>query len=81
MFLILIGAQRQPPPAGPTHIVPPTGLPAWTVPDPTAPPVAQLAPGTPVFLAEMEPNGWARVVTSNGWTGWVDGRLLVPLVH
>jgi hypothetical protein len=22
---------------------------------------------------------WARVVASNGWTGWVDARLLIPI--
>jgi protease PrsW len=62
----------------PTHVVPPNGMAAWDAPDPSRPPVAQLSPG--VQLAVLEQQGaWARAVGSNGWTGWVDGRLLVPL--
>jgi hypothetical protein len=69
------------PAVGPSHVVPATGLPAWGAPDAAAAPVAQLPPGTELLLAEALPNGWARVVASNGWTGWVDGRLLVPIAR
>jgi hypothetical protein len=67
----------QPAPSGfsPTHIVPPTGMLAWYVPNPAQPPIAQLAPGVPLVVVEQL-GAWARVVGSNGWTGWVDGRLL-----
>lgn len=61
----------------PTHAVPPMGMPAWAQPNPALPPAAQLAPGTPLTVAEYNQSGWARVVASNGWSGWVDGRMLV----
>lgn len=60
----------------PTHVVPASGMQAWDAPDPARPPVAMLAPG--VQLQVTEQNGaWSKVLGSNGWTGWVDGRLLV----
>lgn len=60
----------------PTHLVPEGGLPAWDQPDPGRPPVAQLDPRLPVQLLRTW-DAWAEVLASNGWTGWVDGRLLV----
>jgi SH3-like domain-containing protein len=33
--------------------------------------------GVPVQVVERS-GDWARIVTSNGWTAWVDGRRLVP---
>jgi hypothetical protein len=70
-------AMTPPAPFGfaPTHIVPPTGILAWHIPNPAQPPIAQLAPGVPLVIIEQL-GAWARVVGSNGWTGWVDGRLL-----
>lgn len=62
----------------PTHAVPPTGLPAWTAPDPAAPPVTHLDGRLPVEVVQRA-GEWAWIHCSNGWTGWVDGRLLVPL--
>jgi hypothetical protein len=53
------------------------GMPAWAQPNPALPPQAQLAPGTQLQVAEWSQSGWARVVASNGWSGWVDGRMLV----
>jgi len=38
-----------------------------------------LASGLPIAIAEMLPNGWARVVASNGWTGWVNAQGLIPI--
>ena len=58
----------------PTHAVPPEGMTAWATPDPQASSV-MLAGGLPVAIAERA-GDWARVVASNGWTGWVDGRRL-----
>jgi hypothetical protein len=68
----------QPAPAGgwaPSHSVPPQGLRAWSAPDPSGPVVASLAPGLPIQVAEVR-GAWARVICSNGWTGWVDGRII-----
>jgi hypothetical protein len=59
----------------PTHTVPPQGLRAWASPDPAGPVVANLAPGLPVQVAEVR-GAWARVVCSNGWVGWIDGRII-----
>jgi hypothetical protein len=75
-------AQAQPvpqqAPAGqwaPSHSVPPQGLRAWSAPDPAGPVVANLAPGLPIQVAEVR-GAWARVICSNGWTGWIDGRII-----
>jgi RsiW-degrading membrane proteinase PrsW (M82 family) len=62
----------------PTHAVPPSGMAAWDSPDPTRQPIVTLAAGVQLVVAE-ELGAWARVVGSNGWSGWVDGRLLVKL--
>ena len=59
----------------PTHTVPPEGMTAWPTPDPQTSGV-QLGGGLPVAVAERT-GDWAHVVTSNGWSGWVDGRRLV----
>lgn len=60
----------------PTHVVPAAGMAAWATPDGTQPAVAQLAPGVQLTVVE-EQGAWAKVSGSNGWVGWVDGRLLV----
>jgi hypothetical protein len=68
----------QPAPASqwvPSHSVPPQGLRAWSAPDPSGPIVANLAPGLPIQVAEVR-GAWARVICSNGWTGWIDGRII-----
>lgn len=62
----------------PSHAVPSGGLPAWRAPDPSLAPVVGLEPGLPLQVVETA-GEWARVVASNGWTGWVDGRRLAPL--
>ncbi len=67
-----------PPTYRPSHAVPPTGMPAWQTPDPRLNPVTHLGPGLDVMVVEWQPSGWARIVCSNQWSGWVDGRLLVP---
>ena len=63
-----------------THRVPAAGQTAWPVPDPRYPPVAVVAAGVELRLVEQT-GDWARVVASNGWTGWVDARLLVLIVR
>ncbi|MFH9352596.1 hypothetical protein [Kitasatospora sp. NPDC017646] len=61
----------------PTHVAPPDGLATWTAPDP-ARPSTRLDPLLPVRLIARQ-GDWAQVLCSNGWTAWVDGRLLVAL--
>ena len=59
----------------PTHSVPPQGMRSWAAPDPNGPVVANLAPGLPIQVTEVR-GAWARIVCSNGWTGWIDGRII-----
>jgi hypothetical protein len=68
-----------PPPAWtPTHRVPAAGMAAWDAPDGSKPPVAQL-PAYVELAVEATAGAWAHVRASNGWVGWVDGRLLTPV--
>lgn len=62
----------------PDHRTPVAGMPAWDVPDPTRQPVATAAPRLLVQVIERQ-GDWSRVLFDNGWSGWVDGRLLEPL--
>lgn len=59
----------------PTHTVPPQGLQAWAAPDPNGAVVATLGGGLPIQVTEVR-GAWANIVCSNGWTGWVDGRII-----
>ncbi|MEK2490405.1 hypothetical protein WN990_12630 [Kitasatospora purpeofusca] len=61
----------------PTHVAPPDGLPSWAAPDP-AQPASPLDPLLPLQLLGRA-GDWAQVLCSNGWTTWVDGRLLLSL--
>ncbi|GAA5020947.1 hypothetical protein [Kitasatospora paranensis] len=63
----------------PTHVAPADGLQTWASPDPSRPSV-RLDPLLPVRVADSSGN-WSRVVCSNGWSAWVDGRMLVALPH
>jgi hypothetical protein len=58
-----------------THTTPPGGLDAWPTPSGTAS-STHLDGGLPVQVVART-GDWAEVVAGNGWTGWVDGRLLV----
>ncbi|MGO8687846.1 MAG: SH3 domain-containing protein [Candidatus Dormibacteria bacterium] len=60
----------------PSHRVPPQGMQAWAAPDPTGAVVATLGGHLPVQVTEVR-GAWAHILCSNGWTGWVDDRLLV----
>lgn len=65
----------------PTHVVPHGGLPAWPEPrrgNRPGRPSARLDPLLPVHAADRE-GDWCRIVCANGWSAWVDGRLLVPV--
>ena len=62
----------------PTHVVPAGGLDAWDAPDPSRSPVDRLDAGLDVQVTERSGN-WARVLCSNGWSAWVDGRGLQEL--
>ena len=60
----------------PTHRVPVEGLPAWQVPDGSTQAVG-LNGG--LELQQVQRVGdWAQVRATNGWTGWVDARRLLP---
>lgn len=59
----------------PTHRLPAAGLSCWDAPDPNRPPVTHADGGLDVQVVE-ERGAWARAIFSNGWSGWVDGRLL-----
>jgi hypothetical protein len=58
-----------------THEVPRGGMSAWAQPDPSSPPVTQLAERVRLRVEESR-GAWSRVSAENGWSGWVDGRLL-----
>lgn len=61
----------------PTHVVPKDGLPAWEAPDPSRPTVP-LDALLPVQLVDRF-GDWSRIVCANGWSAWVDGRLLIAV--
>ncbi|WP_406271985.1 hypothetical protein OH779_33875 [Actinacidiphila glaucinigra] len=61
----------------PTHVAPSAGLPTWRAPDDSSP-SAGLDPLLPVRVTEHR-GDWARIVCSNGWSAWVDGRLLITV--
>ncbi|MFC9296889.1 hypothetical protein ACFTWH_31295 [Streptomyces sp. NPDC057011] len=61
----------------PTHVVPQEGMSAWESPDVTRP-TAPLDPFLPVQL--LSRNGeWGEILCANGWSAWVDGRLLIAM--
>ena len=60
----------------PTHRVPQAGMRAWAAPDPSQQPVARLEANVELVMADRR-GDWAKVVGSNGWTGWVDARRLL----
>ena len=62
----------------PSHRVPEGGLRAWQDPDPAVEPIATLQPRVELSIAERR-GDWAKVIGSNGWTGWVDARRLQTL--
>ncbi|WP_374117321.1 hypothetical protein [Streptomyces sp. RKAG293] len=63
----------------PTHVVPPEGLMTWSAPDATQP-SGPLDPLLPVQVVDRR-GDWALALCSNGWSAWVDGRLLLSVPH
>ncbi|MEV7617946.1 hypothetical protein [Streptomyces sp. NPDC089799] len=61
----------------PTHVVPREGLPAWETPDASRP-TMPLDAFLPVQLLSRR-GAWGEIQCANGWTAWVDGRLLVTV--
>lgn len=62
----------------PTHLVPEGGLAAFSAPNPYVSPVAHLDPRVEVRVVERA-GQWARIVCTNGWSGWVNGTALTEL--
>ncbi|WP_370416625.1 hypothetical protein [Streptomyces fradiae] len=71
------GAEEGVPDFRPTHVVPGDGLPAWEAPDPAVP-TQSLDAYLPVRLTARV-GDWGQVLCSNGWSAWVDARLLVSV--
>ncbi|WP_156724595.1 SH3 domain-containing protein [Streptomyces apocyni] len=61
----------------PTHVIPPAGLPSWEAPD-ASHPSESLDALLPVRLVERS-GDWGQVECANGWSTWVDARLLVAV--
>jgi hypothetical protein len=61
----------------PTHVVPQDGLAAWEAPD-VSRPTEPLDPLLPVQLLDRR-GDWGQILCANGWSAWVDGRLLVSV--
>jgi hypothetical protein len=60
----------------PTHAAPAAGLKTWVTAG--GDPAADIPAGLEVQLAERQ-GDWAKVLCSNGWSTWVDGRELIDL--
>ncbi|MEU8619517.1 hypothetical protein [Streptomyces sp. NPDC048623] len=71
------GPEEAVPDFRPTHVVPGDGLPAWEAPDPAVP-TQSLDAYLPVRLTARV-GDWGQVLCSNGWSAWVDARLLVSV--
>lgn len=65
-------------PFTPTHRVPPGGMDSWPRPDAQAARGPRIDEGLLVHTTERV-GDWAKVVFDNGWSAWVDGRLLAPM--
>ncbi|WP_433858801.1 hypothetical protein [Streptomyces kronopolitis] len=61
----------------PSHVVPPEGMATWSAPDTTRP-ASPLDPLLPVQVIDRR-GDWALALCSNGWSTWVDGRLLLSV--
>lgn len=61
-----------------THVLPEAPLAVWAAPEASAAPVATADPRLEARVIERR-GEWARIEFANGWSGWVDGRALVPL--
>jgi hypothetical protein len=60
----------------PTHLTPDGGMYTWVIPDPSVDPASTLPAGLDLRVTEWL-GSWAKVDVANGWSGWVDGRILM----
>lgn len=65
-------------PFTPTHRVPAGGMDSWPRPDAQAPRGPRINEALSVQSIDQL-GDWTKVVFDNGWSAWVDGRLLQPL--
>ncbi len=65
-------------PFAPTDVVVHDRIPVWAVPNGSSHMVATLAAGTAVQTLRRL-GDWSLVLVASGWSGWIDGRLLVPI--
>jgi protease PrsW len=75
---VVTPSRPPPPPFMPTNIAPANGLDVWAQPNPASHLVARLEKGTAVRILQHL-GAWAHVLVAAGWSGWVDGRALLPL--
>ena len=61
-----------------THLTPIAGMDSWPRPDAQAAPGPRITENLEVQVLDRA-GDWAKVVFSNGWSAWVDGRLLLPI--
>lgn len=61
----------------PTHRAAAAGQQSWDQPDPSRP-MTPLAGNLDLAITQRV-GDWAKVVAVNGWSGWVDARLLTPI--
>ena len=70
----------EPPDASPfaaTHVVPAAGLATYAGAEEGGGENGRLDPGLEVQVLEQH-GDWAKILCSNGWSAWVDARLLQP---
>jgi hypothetical protein len=72
-----VGPRQPPAQWKPTHRVPPEGIMARAIPVADAGDVMSLDPDLAVRVVEHR-GRWANVLSADGWSGWVDARLLRP---
>jgi hypothetical protein len=60
-----------------THLTPPTGVPAWSEPNPALAPFATIPGNVEVMVVNVY-GEWAQVRAVNGFVGFVDLRTLQP---
>jgi RsiW-degrading membrane proteinase PrsW (M82 family) len=70
-------APSPPPMFVPDAVIPAGGLPIWAYPDASSRLIGRLEPGTGVQTLDRL-GAWAHVLSPLGWSGWIDGRGLVP---
>ncbi len=74
------GSQLPAPPFIPTDVVVHERTPVWAEPNGSSHMVSTLPAGTAVETLRRL-GDWALVLVPPGWSGWIDGRLLVPITQ